>query len=184
MVETKFSNYEIMYIVDDQNPEKANSLKKEFLEILTKDDGKLVKEENFIQQFAYKINHKVKGHYFVLQLKTTSKNIDDFSRIFSIKQKQGEVVRKLIINLDDEKINTFKVRKESPKKPEFNRDSKFRSYDPNKGDFKGNRDFKANKDFKDTKQFVGTTTKSNKAEETQITSETKEVKKPNSSETK
>lgn len=116
MMETKFNNYEIMYIVDDQNPEKADLLKKEFVEILTKNNGKITKEEDFIRQFAYKINHKTSGHYFVLQLTTTPENIADFSRVFSIKQKQGEVVRKLVINLDDEKINTFKERKESPKK--------------------------------------------------------------------
>lgn len=119
MQETKFNNYEIMYIVDDQNPEKANLIKKEFVEILTKNNGKITKEENFIRQFAYKINHKSSGHYFILQLTTTSENIADFNRIFSIKQKQGDVVRKLVINLDDEKINTFK---ESPKKPEFNKE--------------------------------------------------------------
>lgn len=165
MVETKFNNYEIMYIVDDQNPEKATALKKEFLEILTKNDGKVVKEEDFIQQFAYKINHKDKGHYFVLQLKTPAANIADFSRIFSIKQKQGEVVRKLIINLDDEKINTFKVRKENPKKPEFNRDhnrdSRVRFLDANKNE---------NKDSKIA------TTRNNRIEDTKVTSETKKPK--------
>ncbi len=168
MVETKFNNYEIMYIVDDQNPEKANLIKKEFLEILTKNDGKVVKEENFVQQFAYKINHKDKGHYFVLQLKTTAQNIADFSRIFSIKQKQGEVIRKLIINLDDEKINTFKVRKENPKKPEFNRehnhDSRVRFLD-------SNRTAKSESD----KTKVATT-KINKTEDTKVTSETKKTK--------
>lgn len=172
MVETKFNNYEIMYIVDDQNPEKANSLKKEFLEILTKNDGKVVKEENFIQQFAYKINHKDKGHYFVLQLKTTAENIADFSRIFSIKQKQGEVIRKLIINLDDEKINTFKVRKENPKKPEFNRehnhDSRVRFLDANRTE---NRTSKL-----DSEKPKLATTKSNKTEDTKNPSETKNPK--------
>lgn len=119
MIETKFNNYEIMYIVDDKNPEKANLIKKEFVEILTKNNGKITKEEDFIRQFAYKINHKNSGHYFILQLNTTSENIADFNRIFSIKQKQGEVIRKLVINLDDEKINTFK---EVPKKPELNKE--------------------------------------------------------------
>lgn len=122
MEETKFNNYEIMYIVDDQNPEKANLIKKEFVEILTKNNGKITKEEDFTRQFAYKINHKSSGHYFILQLNTTPENIADFNRIFSIKQKQGDVIRKLVINLDDEKINTFKERKESPKKPEGNRE--------------------------------------------------------------
>lgn len=122
MEKTTLNNYEIMYIVDDQNPEKANLIKKEFVEILTKNNGKITKEEDFTRQFAYKINHKSSGHYFVLQLNTTPENIADFNRIFSIKQKQGEVIRKLVINLDDEKINTFKERKESPKKPEFNRE--------------------------------------------------------------
>ncbi|MCL6428802.1 30S ribosomal protein S6 [Spiroplasma sp. JKS002669] len=168
MVETKFNNYEIMYIVDDQNPEKANSVKKEFLEILTKNDGKLVEEKDFVQQFAYKINHKDKGHYFVLKLKTTAQNIADFSRIFSIKQKQGEVIRKLIINLDDEKINTFKVRKENPKKPEFNRehnhDSRVRFLDSNRTT------------RPESEKAKITITKSNKTEDTKVTSETKKSK--------
>lgn len=173
MVETKFNNYEIMYIVDDQSPEKANSLKKEFLEILTKNDSKVIKEEDFIQQFAYKINHKDKGHYFVLQLKTTAQNIADFSRIFSIKQKQDEVIRKLIINLDDEKINTFKVRKENPKKPEFNREhnheSRVRFLDSNKTE---------NKSVKQESEKVKkvATTKTDKTEDTKITSEIKKTK--------
>ncbi|MGL5268143.1 MAG: 30S ribosomal protein S6 [Spiroplasma sp.] len=122
MMETKFNNYEIMYIVDDQNPEKAKLIKKEFVEILTKNNGKITKEEDFVHQFAYKINHKISGHYFILQLNTTSENIADFNRIFSIKQKQGDVVRKIVINLDDEKMNVFKERKESSKKPEFNKE--------------------------------------------------------------
>lgn len=173
MVETKFNNYEVMYIVDDQNPEKVISIKKEFLEILTKNNGKVVKEEDFIQQFAYKINHKTKGHYFVLQLKTTAQNIADFSRIFSIKQKQGEVIRKLIINLDDEKINTFKVRKESPKKPEFNRehnrDSRVRFLDTNKTE---------TKETKQASERVKkiTTTRINKTEDTRTASEIKKTK--------
>lgn len=126
MVETKFNNYEIMYIVDDQNPEKANLIKKEFVEILTKNNGKITKEEDFTRSFAYKINHKSSGHYFILQLNTTSENIANFSRVFSIKQKQGEVIRKLVINLDDEKINTFKERKEPIKKPEFQKEQSTR----------------------------------------------------------
>lgn len=127
MQETKINNYEIMYIVDDQNPEKTNLIKKEFVEILTKNNGKITKEEDFTRQFAYKINHKTSGHYFILQLSTSAENIADFNRVFSIKQKQGDVVRKLVINLDDEKINTFKEAKEPVKKPEFNREYKSRN---------------------------------------------------------
>lgn len=134
MSETKvnFNNYEIMYIVDDQNKEQADLLKKEFIEILTQNNGKITKEQDFIRPFAYKINHKTSGHYFVFQLNTTSENIAAFNRIFSIKQKQQEVIRKLVINLDDEKTNTFKDRKESVKKQDFysrdqNRDSKVKN---------------------------------------------------------
>lgn len=114
MSATKQNNYEIMYIVDDQKPELAAAIKKEFVTILTKDNGKITKEEDFVRQFAYEINHKVQGHYFIMQLLTSAQNIADFDRVFLIKQKQGEVIRKLVINLDEEKTNTYKVKKERP----------------------------------------------------------------------
>ncbi|MBE4704155.1 30S ribosomal protein S6 [Spiroplasma platyhelix] len=173
MQETKFNNYEIMYIVDDQNPEKANLIKKEFVEILTKNNGKITKEEDFIRQFAYKINHKNSGHYFILQLSTTPENIADFNRIFSIKQKQGDVVRKLVINLDEEKINTFKERKESPKKPEFtreyNREPRVKTLDTPKAEVKQEL-AKTNKEVTEVKQ------------ETQENSSEKSTKKENTEE--
>lgn len=160
MTETKFNNYEIMYIVDDQNPEKAKLIKKEFVEILTKNNGKITKEEDFVRQFAYKINHKSSGHYFVFQLNTTSENIADFNRIFSIKQKQGDVVRKIVINLDDEQKNVFKERKESPKKPEFNRDqnrdSRPRTFTNSKSDAKQSFDKDKKMEFKAKKEKIET----------------------------
>lgn len=158
MTETKFNNYEIMYIVDDQNPEKAKLIKKEFVEILLKNNGKITKEEDFVRQFAYKINNKNSGHYFVLQLNTTSENIANFNRIFSIKQKQGDVVRRIVINLDDEQKNVFKERKESPKKPEFsrdqNRDSRPKTFINSKSDAKQSFDKDKKVEFKTKKEKV------------------------------
>lgn len=135
MLVTKQNNYEIMYIADDEKPELNAALKKEFLEILTADGGKLNKEEEFVRPFAYKINNKLKGQYYVFEILTSATNINNFNRVFSIKQKQGEVIRKLIINLDEEKHNTFK--KIPEKKPVFNQDSRFR-----KPGFVPNRDFR------------------------------------------
>lgn len=153
MSETKFNNYEIMYIVDDQNPEKAKLIKKEFVEILTKNNGEITKEEDFVRQFAYKINHKSSGHYFVLQLNTTSENIAAFNRIFLIKQKQGDVVRKIVINLDDEQKNVFKERKENPKKPEFNREQNRDSRPRTSGNFKSDSRHNFDKDKKVETRF-------------------------------
>lgn len=106
-------NYEIMYIVDDQNQERAQLIKKEFSEILTENGGTIKKEENVIRKFAYPISNKVKGHYFIIEVSTSLKNIANFNRIALIKQKQLEIMRFLVINLDSEKINNFKVRRQT-----------------------------------------------------------------------
>lgn len=109
----KKHNYEIMYIVDDQNQEKAQLIKKELIDILLVNGGEIKKEEDAIRTFAYDINKKVKGHYFIIEVNTSSKNIDNFKRVTLIKQKQLEVIRFLVINLDSEKINKFKVKQQA-----------------------------------------------------------------------
>ncbi len=112
-------NYGIMYIVDDQKPEDDKKrILKEFCEILTKNNGEIKKEQNYIKQFAYPINKKVKGHYFIIDVLTSAKNITDFDRIAWNKTRplgktrQLEVMRYLIINLDNEKINKFKPKRQ------------------------------------------------------------------------
>lgn len=105
-------NYEIMYIVDDQNQEKAQIIKKELCEILTRNGGEIVKEQDSIRQFAYPINKKVKGHYFIIEVLTSTENIADFNRIALIKKRQLEIMRFLVINLDNEKINKFKPKRQ------------------------------------------------------------------------
>lgn len=142
MIATKQNNYEIMYIVDDQKPELAANLKKEFLTILTTNGGKVTKEEEFVRQFAYPINHKVQGHYFIINLLTSAQNIADFNRVFLIKQKQNEVIRKLVINIDEEQTNRFRERKERPENVDNRENREFRPkrpYNPehHSGDNKG-----------------------------------------------
>lgn len=108
----KKHNYEIMYIVDDQNQEKAQLIKQELTAILVENGGEIKKEEDAIRTFAYDINKKVKGHYFIIEASTSSKNIANFNRVVLIKQKQLEVIRFLVINLDNEKINKFKAKRQ------------------------------------------------------------------------
>ncbi|WP_339040338.1 30S ribosomal protein S6 [Spiroplasma endosymbiont of Apeira syringaria] len=105
-------NYEIMYIVDDQNQEKEQLIKKEFCEILTKNAGKITKEQDSIRQFAYPINKKVKGHYFIIEVLTSPENIANFNRVALNKQRQLDVMRFLVINLDSEKVNKFKPKRQ------------------------------------------------------------------------
>ena len=103
-------NYEIMYIVDDHNQEKAQLIKNEFCEILIKNGGKIIKEQDFIRQFAYPINKKVKGNYFIIEVFTLPENIANFNRVALNKQRQLDIMRFLVINLDSEKINKFKTK--------------------------------------------------------------------------
>lgn len=105
-------NYEIMYFVDDQNQKMSQLIEKELYEILTRDGGKITKEKKETRNFAYPINKKVKGDYVNVNVLTSSENIDKFKRLFSSKQKDIKSMRLLVINLDNEKINKFKSKRQ------------------------------------------------------------------------
>jgi small subunit ribosomal protein S6 len=63
-----------------------------------------------LRDFAYQINHKKKGHYFVVITETTPANINEFQRIAGIDK---DVVRTMVINTESEKryVQTTKLSK-------------------------------------------------------------------------
>ncbi|QGS51389.1 30S ribosomal protein S6 [Spiroplasma tabanidicola] len=92
--------YEVMYIID-QDASDVKGVQKKLNDVLVANGGKILESEEWgLKDFAYEINKKKKGHYFVLIVETQSDNIEEFRRISRIDK---SVVRELIINTENEK---------------------------------------------------------------------------------
>jgi len=104
--------YEIMYIVDqDVKESELQDINKKMDAILTENGGKVIESKAWgLQDFAYKINHKKKGYYFVEIVETDAKNITEFERVAKIDK---TIVRTLVINTekDNEYIQTTELSK-------------------------------------------------------------------------
>ena len=67
-------------------------------DIITKDEGKVVKKEQWgLRSFAYKINKNKKGHYFMLNLESAPTAIFEYERQMSINE---DIIRFLTIKID------------------------------------------------------------------------------------
>ncbi|ATI73038.1 30S ribosomal protein S6 [Mesoplasma florum] len=90
--------YEAMFILD-QDTQDVNALSSRMIEIISKDGKVIEKNDLGLIEFAYKINHKKKGHYFVVIVEATAEAIKEFERIANIEK---NVVRTIIINTENE----------------------------------------------------------------------------------
>ncbi|ATZ17689.1 30S ribosomal protein S6 [Mesoplasma melaleucae] len=90
--------YEAMFILD-QDTQDVNALSSRMIDIISKDGKVIEKNDLGLIEFAYKINHKKKGHYFVVIVEATAEAIKEFERIANIEK---NVVRTLIINIENE----------------------------------------------------------------------------------
>lgn len=90
--------YEAMFILD-QDTQDINALSSRMIDIISKDGKVIEKNDLGLIEFAYKINHKKKGHYFVVIVEATAEDIKEFKRIANIEK---NVVRTLIINTENE----------------------------------------------------------------------------------
>ena len=67
-------------------------------DIITKDDGKVLKKEQWgLRSFAYKINKNKKGHYFMLNLDSAPTIIFEYERQMRINE---DIIRYLTIKID------------------------------------------------------------------------------------
>ncbi|ATQ35243.1 30S ribosomal protein S6 [Mesoplasma entomophilum] len=90
--------YEAMFILD-QDTQDVNALSSRMIDIISKDGKVIEKNDLGLIEFAYKINHKKKGHYFVVIVEASAEAIKEFERIANIEK---NVVRTLIINTENE----------------------------------------------------------------------------------
>ena len=67
-------------------------------DIITKEDGKVLKKEQWgLRSFAYKINKNKKGHYFMLNLDSAPTIIFEYERQMRINE---DIIRFLTIKID------------------------------------------------------------------------------------
>ena len=67
-------------------------------DVITKDEGKVVKKEQWgLRSFAYKINKNKKGHYFMLNLDSAPTIIFEYERQMRINE---DIIRFLTIKID------------------------------------------------------------------------------------
>ncbi|TLS35147.1 30S ribosomal protein S6 [Pseudalkalibacillus caeni] len=97
-------NYEIMYIIRPNIEEDAQkALVERFNGILT-DNGAEINETKEMgkRRLAYEINDFNSGIYMVLNINSNNEAIEEFSRLMKI---NDDVLRFMVVNLEDEKIN-------------------------------------------------------------------------------
>ena len=93
-------NYEIMFIVRPTlGEDDVKKVIKDFSEIITKNSGKITKEENMGQrEFAYEIKDFKSGYYFVFEVEAKDdKAIKEFDRLALI---NNDIVRHLITKVE------------------------------------------------------------------------------------
>lgn len=93
-------NYEIMFIVRPTlGEDDVKKVIKDFSEIITKNGGKITKEENMGQrEFAYEIKDFKSGYYYVFEIEAKDdKAIKEFDRLALI---NNDIVRHLITKIE------------------------------------------------------------------------------------
>ena len=93
-------NYEIMFIVRPTlGEDDVKKVIKDFSEIITKNGGKVTKEENMGQrEFAYEIKDFKSGYYYVFEVEAKDdKAIKEFDRLALI---NNDIVRHLITKIE------------------------------------------------------------------------------------
>ena len=94
-------NYEIMFIVRPTlGEDEVKKVVKDFSEIITKNGGKVTKEENMGQrELAYEIKDFKSGYYFVFEVESKDdKAIKEFDRLALI---NNDIVRHLITKVEE-----------------------------------------------------------------------------------
>ena len=94
-------NYEIMFIVRPTlGEDEVKNVVKDFSDIITKNGGKVTKEENMGQrELAYEIKDFKSGYYFVFEVEAKDdKAIKEFDRLALI---NNDIVRHLITKVEE-----------------------------------------------------------------------------------
>lgn len=109
--------YEVMYIVDtDASADDFTRLSETMQQIITDQGGTVTKTEDMgRRQLAYPIGHKTEGHYMLLEIDGTGREIAELERRMRV---NDQIVRYLTVRVDEdrqraEKFKTKRARKAS-----------------------------------------------------------------------
>ena len=94
-------NYEIMFIIRPTlGEDDVKKVVKTFKDIITKNEGKVTKEENMGQrELAYEIKDFKSGYYYVFEVESKSdKAVKEFDRLALI---NNDIVRHLITKVEN-----------------------------------------------------------------------------------
>ena len=91
--------YEIMFIVRPDLDEKAiKDTFKKFEDILVKNGAKVLSDKDMGQkELAYEINNHKSGYYFLINVESTTKAINEFDRVATFSE---DIIRHIIVKLE------------------------------------------------------------------------------------
>ena len=91
--------YEIMFIVRPDLDEKAvKDTFKKFEDILVKNGAKVLSDKDMGQkELAYEINNHKSGYYFLINVESDSKAINEFDRVATFSE---DIIRHIIVKLE------------------------------------------------------------------------------------
>ena len=114
--------YEVMYIVDTEaSQDDFTRLSETFQQIITDQGGTITKTEDMGRRtLAYPISHKNEGHYMLIELDGTGREIAELERRMRV---NDQIVRYLTVRVDEdrqraEKFKAKRARRAS-KRPSF-----------------------------------------------------------------
>lgn len=101
--------YEVMYIVDTEaSQDDFTRLSETFQQIITDQGGTITKTEDMGRRnLAYPISHKNEGHYMLIELDGTGREIAELERRMRV---NDQIVRYLTVRVDEDRQRADKFK--------------------------------------------------------------------------
>ena len=107
--------YEVMYIVDtDTSQDDFTRLSENIQQIITEQGGTITKTEDMGRRtLAYPISHKSEGHYMLLEIDGTGREIAELERRMRV---NDQIVRYLTVRVDEDRQRAEKFKAKRARK--------------------------------------------------------------------
>ena len=107
--------YEVMYIVDTEvSGDEISRLSENLQQIITDQGGTITKAEDMGRRnLAYTINHKSEGHYMLLEIDGTGREIAELERRMRV---NDQIVRYITVRVDEDRQRAEKFKAKRARK--------------------------------------------------------------------
>ena len=107
--------YEVMYIVDTEvSGDEISRLSENLQQIITDQGGSVTKAEDMGRRnLAYPINHKAEGHYMLLEIDGTGREIAELERRMRV---NDQIVRYITVRVDEDRQRAEKFKAKRARK--------------------------------------------------------------------